>query len=174
MTDETQAPLFGAWLEETKKLQLEAYGAEPHKLEGEALRYYLTWNHTAAVLELGEMIEETRWKPWSNWQSGDVVIPDKGPYIKEAVDALHFVANLLVAGRVTTEELNAGYRAKMQVNRDRQAKEGGYVSQKGVDKCPACARSYEDAGKSDVFSRREGEGGVDGFLCRICKREAGL
>ena len=35
MSDQTDTPdLFGAWLEETRKLQLEAYGKDLHALEG--------------------------------------------------------------------------------------------------------------------------------------------
>ncbi len=141
--------LFGSWLEETHRLQLEAYGTDLHALEGQDLRDYLVWNHTAAVIELGECLEETKWKPWANWSPGDPVIPDKAAYLKEAVDALHFAANMLVAGRVTTEELNASYAAKMQVNRERQARTGGYASEKGVDKCPLCRRSFDDVGRAE-------------------------
>lgn len=37
------------------------------------------------------------------------------------MDVNHFIANMLVAVGVTDEEWEAAYRAKQQVNRDRQA-----------------------------------------------------
>lgn len=164
MTENDNEPdLFGAWLEETRKLQLEAYGNDLHALEGFDLRYYLTWNHSAAIIELGEMLEESRWKPWDNTDlSRDPVIPDVDPFTKEAVDALHFVANMLVAGRVDKDRLNAAYRAKMRVNRERQLREGGYDSRVGVDKCERCRRSFDDVGKSEALENS----------CLKCETEA--
>lgn len=153
MTDAPQTPdLFGAWLEETRKLQLEAYGNDLYALEGFDLRYYLTWNFSAAVAELTEMLEETRWKPWDNTDlERDPIIPDQGAYVKECVDALHFVANMLVAGQVDVAQLNESYLAKMQVNRERQLRKGGYDSKIGVDKCERCRRSFDDVGKSEAL-----------------------
>ena len=135
------------WLRKTRELQTEAYGTDPHSLTGREQASYITWNHTATVLELSEMLEETRWKPWATLNEGDPVIPDKAAYIKECVDALHFIANMLVAGQVTDEELWDSYRAKMEVNRERQRRAGGYQSRKGVDKCGVCGRSFDDVGQ---------------------------
>jgi hypothetical protein len=153
VTDFLEGPdLFGAWLDETKRLQAEGYGAYPDQLEGFDLRYYLTWNHSAAVIELGEMLEETRWKPWDNTDlESDPIVPDPDPYTKEAVDALHFVANMLVAGRVDVARLNRAYRAKMQVNWERQQRDGGYDSKRGVDKCQKCLRSFDDVPRSEAW-----------------------
>lgn len=136
------------WLSETRYLQTQAYGRDPYTLEGEAQRDYIRWNHTAAVVELSEMLEETRWKPWAVLAEGEPVIPDRKAYIKEAVDTLHFVANMLVAGQVTDEEFWEAYREKMEVNRQRQLRVGGYQSRRGVDKCELCGRSFDDVGES--------------------------
>ena len=138
--------LFSQWLDETRKLQLEAYGNDLDSIEGQDLRTYLTWNHSAAVIELGELLEEVRWKPWAVWEEGDPVIPDRRAFVSEAVDVLHFVANMLCAGGVTDDELDAAYRKKMQTNRDRQLRKGGYQSKRGVDKCVHCGRSFDDVG----------------------------
>lgn len=152
MSDHEIPELFGEWLEETAKLQLEAYGNDLHALEGFDLRYYLTWNHSAAVAEMTEMLEETRWKPWDSTDlEKDPIVPDKRAFAKEAVDALHFIANMLVAGGVTGEELNELYKEKMAVNRERQLRKGGYQSKAGVDKCKICRRSFDDVGKSEVI-----------------------
>jgi hypothetical protein len=164
--------LFGSWLEATLKLQHEAYDNHPEKLEDEELRQWLIWNHTAAVIELGEMLEETRWKPWSNWKPGEPIIPDKAAFLKEAVDALHFLANSLVAGKITGAELNNAYLHKMAVNRERQLQKGGYDSKRGVDKCMRCRRSFDDVPKSEHFWM-DGEG-VTGPLCATCTRELAL
>ena len=144
--------LFDAWLDETRKLQLEAYGNDLDAIEGQELRTYLTWNHSAAVIELGEMLEEVRWKPWAAWSEGDAVIPDKSAFTSEAVDVLHFIANSLAAAGVTDEELDAAYQKKMTVNRERQLRKGGYQSKRGVDKCTRCRRSFDDVGRSDIAS----------------------
>lgn len=152
------------WLDKTYQLQLEAYHTDLHALGDEELREYLRWNHTAAVLELSEMLEETRWKPWANFNEGDPVIPDKQAYIKEAVDVGHFLANMLVAGGVTDEEYWGAYREKMQVNRERQLRAGGYESRRGVDKCISCGRAFEDVGPAVVD-------GYSGW-CARCAKEA--
>ena len=80
--------LFSNWLYETRKLQLEAYGNDLDAIDGQDLRTYLTWNHSAAVIEMGELLEESRWKPWANWSEGDSVIPDIKAFTSEAVDDL--------------------------------------------------------------------------------------
>lgn len=151
------------WLEQTRKLQVEAYGKDPASLEGDELADYIRWNHTAAVVELSEMLEEVRWKPWSVRADDEPVIPNKQAYIKEAVDVGHFIANMLVAGGVSTDEYWEAYRAKMQVNRERQLRDGGYQSRKGVDKCANCGRSFDDVGQFSDTSE----------LCSICERVTG-
>lgn len=40
--------------------------------------------------------------------------------LDEIVDVLHFVANMLVAIGVTDDELEASYKAKQAINRQRQ------------------------------------------------------
>ena len=142
--------LFNSWLEKTRVLQLEAYGNDLDAIEGQELRTYLTWNHSAAVIEMGELLEEVRWKPWANWEEGDPVVPNHGAFVSEAVDVLHFVANMLCAAGVTDEELDTAYQKKMAVNRERQARSGGYQSIKGIDKCERCGRSFDDVGRAST------------------------
>lgn len=144
------------WLKKTRELQIEAYGKDPSELEGADLQFYTIWNAWAAVKELSEATDETRWKPWAVLDPDEPII-DKGPFLKEIIDVQHFIANLLVAAKVTDEEYDQAYLDKMQVNRDRQARAGGYQSRKGVDKCLNCARSFDDVG----------EGKTSG-LCNLC------
>lgn len=150
------------WLKKTRELQIEAYGRDPQALDGDDLAEYITWNHSAAVVELSEMLEEVRWKPWSVRKPEDPVIPDKAAFIKEAVDVGHFIANMLVAGGVSDSEYWDAYLAKMQVNRERQLREGGYQSRRGVDKCVNCLRSFDDVGESKLIDQ----------YCVKCETEA--
>lgn len=123
-----------SWLASTRELQERTYGFS-FPLEGEDLANYLTWNHTAAVLELGEAMQEVQWKPWAT-PRGPI---NRDAFIKELVDALHFIGNALVAVDCTDEELETAYQAKQDVNRRRQAT--GYD---GRNKCPRCRRAYDD------------------------------
>ena len=165
MSDEEK--LFGVWLDETRKLQLEAYGNDLDAIEGQDLRTYLTWNHSAAVIEMGELLEESRWKPWAAWEDGDPVVPNKKAFTSEAVDVLHFVANMLCAAGVTDEELDAAYKAKMAVNRERQKRAGGYLSVRGIDKCENCGRSFDDVGAAPILDINAPT------VCRLCAAPSG-
>lgn len=125
------------WLESTKKLQEKSFGFTLPLDEGDALADYVTWNHSALVLEAGELLSEFGWKKWANprgWVNRELAL-------KEAVDVGHFLANILAAIGVTDEEWEAAYQAKQQVNRDRMSS-GTYD---GVStKCPGCKRAYDD------------------------------
>jgi hypothetical protein len=131
--------LFGNWLKATRELQTLSFGTDPHDLEGAARAEFITWNHTAAVLELSEAMEEfPGWKPWVV-NRGEVL--RREAFIAEVVDTLHFVANMLSAVQCTDEELEAAYLAKMQKNRDRMASK----EYDGVrDKCPFCRRELHE------------------------------
>lgn len=125
------------WLESTRQLQAEHFGVT-YPLEGEELANYVTMNHSALVLEAGELLSEFGWKPWASprgWVNRESAL-------KEAVDVAHFLANILCAIGVTDEEWVAAYRAKQEVNRQRQR--DGYDGVTG--KCPKCKRSYDDDG----------------------------
>lgn len=142
--------LFGAWLSETRKLQEESFGFDFDALASDKLAHadYLRTNSIAAVAEIVEALEETRWKPWAASGPDEPIIADKRAFAKEMVDALHFISNALVSGGVTDEELNEIYLEKMQVNRERQARKGGYQAKRGIDKCRDCGRSFDDVGES--------------------------
>lgn len=161
----TNPPLFAAWIQETRLLQIEAYGADysVYATQGDEKKVqtlvdYITWNTKAATHELVELDGEISWKPWQS----------DGPYvhrkevIKETVDALHFMANILAAVECTDQELTETYRAKMQVNRERQLQAGGYrPSDEGV-KCPSCRRSFDDVPRSAILPT----------VCEFCEPKA--
>jgi hypothetical protein len=138
--------LFGKWLGETRRLQEEGFkidysamsGDEPEKIN--ALIEYIRWNMLAIDDEMAEMRQPISWKPWQH----DEPYADREEVIKEAVDVLHFVANIIVACGGTDEELNEYYLEKMERNRQRQL--GGYnVKDAGV-KCVTCSRAIDDVG----------------------------
>jgi dimeric dUTPase (all-alpha-NTP-PPase superfamily) len=94
-----------------------------------------TENFAACVIELGEAMAETGWKPWA---SSNHVHYNR--FCKEMVDAWHFFMNMMLHGGITAEDLYASYIQKNGVNHQRIT--NGYD---GVSsKCPACHRAYDD------------------------------
>lgn len=120
----------------TKALQEEYFNRSFPIKDGDELADYVTFNHSALVVELSEFMQEVGWKDWAaprGWVNRDAAL-------KELVDAGHFMANLLCALDVSDAEWEYAYRAKQEVNRQRQR--DGYDGVSG--KCPVCRRSYDD------------------------------
>lgn len=138
--------LFNKWLYKTKDLQQNTYFINYEEMSGDKdanirrLVEYMRWNMLAIDDELAEMRQAISWKPWQH----DKPYADREEIIKEAVDVLHFVANIIVAAGGTDEQLNKYYLEKMEKNRQRQLK-GYKVKDIGV-KCVACARAIDDVG----------------------------
>lgn len=70
----------------------------------------------ALIVELGEVLEESRYKWWKNNQPIDV-----GKLHEELVDVLHFFVTMCLAAGMSAEDLYQGYLAKNQENFRRQA-----------------------------------------------------
>lgn len=136
--------LFNNWLKKTKQLQVDVYNADYSRFHSDSpenlneLIEYIRWNMLAIDDELAEVRKAISWKPWQH----DEPYADRKEIIKECVDVLHFVANILCAAGATDEELDSEYLAKMQKNADRQ-KNGYRVLDPGV-KCTMCARALDD------------------------------
>lgn len=136
--------LFNGWLAETAKLQQECYGADyvvfhsDADVDINATIDYMRWNMLAIDDELAEMRQAMSWKPWQH----DEPYLDRDELIKEAVDVLHFVANIVCAAGATDEELDEIYLAKMEKNRARQ-RDGYRVRDAGV-KCGICSRALDE------------------------------
>lgn len=136
--------LFNSWLHKTRKLQEEAYKVDYESLLSDtpdginSLVEYIRWNMLAIDDELAEVRKAISWKPWQH----DEPYADRKEILKECVDVLHFVANILCAAGATDEELDKEYLAKMQKNADRQ-KNGYRVLDEGV-KCKQCFRALDD------------------------------
>jgi len=152
------------WLATTREIQTNVYGKDPGTLDGQELREWIRTNILAAVAELIEALDESRWKPWAKFEEGDTVIPDTFAFAREMVDVNMFIANALVSAHITDEDYEEIYRAKWKVNVDRQLKADGYSSMKGVDKCVVCGRSFDDVGRAvtDVLPGQ----------CAKCEKEA--
>lgn len=154
--------LFGSWLSATRELQETAFQTDFSRFstdpaDPEALRRlieYISWNTKAATHELVELDGETSWKPWQH----DEPYVRRREVIKEAVDVLHFVANILCGVGCTDEELSGIYAGKMLVNRERQAR--GYRVTAAGEKCKRCARALDDIGA----------GTLDPNVCQLCER----
>jgi hypothetical protein len=112
------------WLRSTVELQRDAYGFEVDDIPGHAAREapVVKENALAAIVELVELLGEVKWKYWSHEEPW----VRRGAVLEEAVDVMHFLANILTAIGVSDDELWEAYRAKQQRNRDRQAAK--YVS----------------------------------------------
>jgi hypothetical protein len=136
--------LFGKWLDATAKLQSECYKVNYDVFHDDGqdslweLIEYIRWNMLAIDDELAEVRKAISWKPW---QIDDPYV-DRHEVLKECVDVLHFVANIICAVGGTDDELNKEYLAKMQKNAERQ-KKGYRVLDSGM-KCTLCSRALDD------------------------------
>jgi hypothetical protein len=111
--------MFETWLSSTAELQ-KHFGVDWEAVRNDPTAFadYVTWNFTALYEELGEMSHEL---PWAPWKANRGVMKDgaRERAIDEAVDALHFLSNVLVSLSVTDAELSEAYIAKQRINRAR-------------------------------------------------------
>jgi hypothetical protein len=139
--------LFNNWLKRTRELQKDVYFINYEEMQGDKPQNirkfveYLRWNMLAVDDELAEMRQAISWKPWQH----DAPYADREEVIKEAVDVLHFVANIIVAAGGTDEMLDKFYLEKMERNKQRQL-DGYKVKDIGV-KCTLCQRAIDDVGR---------------------------
>ena len=69
----------------------------------------------ALMVELGEAVEEARFKWWKNAEA-----IDKDKLHEELVDVLHFFVSMCIDAGMDAESLYQGYKAKNQENFKRQ------------------------------------------------------
>ena len=119
------SPRGWRWLASTEALQREAFGLTPPD-DAAGVAATLKDNLLAATIELAETSVEFSWKYWAV----DAPFFNRERIVEELVDVNHFVANMLVAMRVTDEEWEAAYQAKQEKNRRRMAS-GEYSARKG-------------------------------------------
>jgi hypothetical protein len=133
--DQPGVGLLADWLRLQQRLQSESFDVDPPNLEGESRTTYLLWNAYALIDEVGEAMDNVGWKPWA---SSDHF--NREMFVKELVDALHFLGNMLLTAGVTGDELWRLYREKVKVNAERQR-----VGYTGLEKCPACGNALDDS-----------------------------
>lgn len=154
--------LFGNWLEETRRLQVEAYGCDPWVFEYAEFGDFINVNVTAMVAELGEMLAEIPgWKTWVT-ERGRPGMMGRTRAVGEVVDLLHFIANVLIALRCTDLELRLAYAGKMERNRARM-RAGDYDGRTG--KCPSCGRALDDVGIKEL---NNADGVTLTYRCGAC------
>lgn len=123
---------------------------------------YFRVQSLALVFELGEASNEIGWKPWATSKHFN---PEA--YLSEAIDIMHFAVNLALAGGATTEQIFQMFVTKNEKNRARQR--DGYDGVTG--KCPACSRSYDDAGVRCTPVHSHPEEGAGAAWCDVNRKE---
>lgn len=141
------------WLEEQRKLQVDAFGVDPVAIYGSDRGVYWTEMMLAAGDEISEFGNEIAWKSWAKDRGS---IHDRSAALGELVDVMFFVGNLLLTLGASDDEVWERYREKMERNRIRQRANGGYDSKK--TKCPACARELDKPGAYVALRVRVGSG----------------
>ncbi|QGF20301.1 MazG-like nucleotide pyrophosphohydrolase [Gordonia phage Sixama] len=137
------------WIESTEVLQKDYFNNDLRAMSGDDQDKHILYNFTAAVNELNEMLDEApSWKPWSS----EVGILNREAFRDEIVDVLHFVANLVILGKISEAELWDAYRAKQQRNRERMMTKGGYKASQ--NKCPVCKRELDKPEAYEMMSQR--------------------
>lgn len=104
------------WLESTRWLQKTAYASDPDAMTTEERAASIKDNALALVDETMEVLHEVSWKFWAH----DAPFVNRDKVLKEAVDAGHFLGNILVAAGVSDDEYEAAYQAKQRENLRRQ------------------------------------------------------
>lgn len=149
---------FGDWIEVTGSLQQAAFDLDPKDLgPGPERMEFVRWNVLACVAELMEMLDEMPWKPWATSTQFD-----RRAVIAEAVDALHFLGNVLRAVDCEGKELTRAYLKKNRTNLERQLQ--GYDGK--TEKCAHCRRELD--GLDDNLAARVTQKHYDGRLAKFC------
>lgn len=118
------------------KIQTLAYGKDPREITDPVERIQFIKDMELALrMELGEMLDETGWKPWA---TSNHVNEEAG--LGELADVLLFYINLVLAFAGDAEKVYAKTMEKMDRNLQRQLE--GYDGLKG--KCFICKRALDD------------------------------
>ncbi len=104
------------WLASTVELQGAAYGFIARPTDAKATSRSIRENVLALIVEAVELLDNVSWKFWAH----DEPFVDRDKVIKEAVDGMHFLANILVSVGATDTEFWAAYREKQALNLERQ------------------------------------------------------
>jgi dimeric dUTPase (all-alpha-NTP-PPase superfamily) len=109
------AEIFARQLE----LQTGSMGIDPRSVMGAQRYIYLLNNFEGIADELAEARAETNWKMWTHGVELGT-FHDRDAFVKELVDLLHFLVNLLLLADASADEVYNRYMAKASVNARRQ------------------------------------------------------
>lgn len=132
-------------VERQRSLQAHLHGGvDPADFEPEKRAEYIRGQVIALSDEIHEALAEVAWKPWSSDKSKF----NRDAYVRELIDAFHFMLNLFIVAGVSPDELYVVFREKNDVNWSRHKKPGeSYNASEG--KCP-CGRSLDDYSGKNV------------------------
>lgn len=103
--------LLRAMLAVQRGLQEELYGQDVASVEDDCLAVaYVRDMVTAATSELYELLDETSWKPVSFF--ADSFSLDREGVRRELVDVWMFLMNIMIATRMTADDLFVGFMRK--------------------------------------------------------------
>jgi len=88
----------------------------------------------ACIVEIGEALAETGWKPWASSNHINVE-----PFRSELIDALRFLMNLIIISGMSPEGVVHHYEESIAKTNARV--DNGYT---GLEKCPGCHRAYDE------------------------------
>lgn len=142
--------------ENMKKANPDVDTGSPWDMTQEEIARFIQWNHTALIVELGEMMQEVGWKPWASAR-----FANHPQAMQEMVDAWHFFLNILLALAAMNHmsiwemavQFDDYYTKKNEKNHQRQV--DGYDGISG--KCKECGR---DLTESHVFRTPQPDGSV--------------
>lgn len=118
--DDALTTIFDAQVELQKK-----YGFDFQKMNTAQAIEYIAWNNHGLVVEAGEMVSETGWKPWATSRH-----INRKEFVEEGIDVMKFLLNQLLAVGVTPAEFLEVFLAKTVVNHERQ--DNGYTGKKSA------------------------------------------
>lgn len=104
-----------------RQLQLQVkINPEFEHMTNERMMDFIRTTMLSLVSELCEMLSETNWKPWAAVEPG---IKSKQRYLKEIIDAQHFLFNLALVAGVKPHDYYLAFIEKNEVNFKRQEHE---------------------------------------------------
>src|SRR5580765_5999263 len=101
-----------------RQLQLESFHVDVANLEGLPRERYVVQNGFAVVAELVKAFDNIDWKMWTT--GSPARFKDRDSFVREMVDVLHFIMNLLLVADCDATELYTRYVRKAEVNAQRQ------------------------------------------------------
>lgn len=109
---------FRIWLALTARDQRDVYGLDGPLMDDVRWADYVRTNFLAAHTELSEALAHIPWKPY-RVEVGRPKEPERTLAVRELIDVLFHVSNLLVALGVDDAELENEYERKAIINRTR-------------------------------------------------------